>query len=76
MNAKELLAVLVGVPSVSGTESELADLLVRELGADGFDVQREGDSLWFTIGKIEHPIPTLRIDSTTGTPTPDSSTTT
>jgi acetylornithine deacetylase len=55
MNSTQLLELLVDVPSVSGNEYALADLLVRTLSADGFPVQREGDSIWFTLGRAERP---------------------
>jgi acetylornithine deacetylase len=50
MNAIQLLEALVNIPSVSGHERALADFLCDLLGREGFDVQREGDSIWFTLG--------------------------
>jgi acetylornithine deacetylase len=50
MNAIQLLESLVNVPSVSGDEKALADFLYDSLGKEGFEVQREGDSIWFTLG--------------------------
>lgn len=50
MNGAQLLEFLVSVPSVSGSEQQLVDQLSRHLSEQGFRVQREGDSLWFTIG--------------------------
>jgi acetylornithine deacetylase len=55
MSPTQLLELLVNVPSVSGHEAELADILVRMLSSEGFDVQREGDSIWFTLGVGERP---------------------
>ncbi len=55
MNAGELLESLVNVPSVSGGETELANRLHDSLGQEGFRVQREGDSIWFTIGQEKRP---------------------
>ena len=55
MNPTQLLELLVGVPSVSGNETALADLLVRTLSGDGFQVYREGDSIWFTLGHAARP---------------------
>jgi acetylornithine deacetylase len=55
MNPAQLLELLVNVPSVSGNETALADLLARTLVADGFEVHREGDSIWFTIGRANGP---------------------
>jgi len=55
MSGTQLLELLVNVPSVSGQEAELADLLVRTLSSDGFEVQREGDSVWFTFGARKRP---------------------
>ena len=55
MNAAQLLEFLVSVPSTSGNERDLADQLAAYLAAQGFAVQREGDSLWFTIGSEAAP---------------------
>jgi acetylornithine deacetylase len=55
MSGRQLLELLVNVPSVSGQEAELADLLFRILSSEGFDVQREGDSVWFTLGASKRP---------------------
>ncbi len=55
MNSIELLESLVNVPSVSGSEAELANRLYHSLGKDGFEVKREGNSLWFTLGSNESP---------------------
>lgn len=55
MNAIDLLATLVGTPSVSGEEARLADLLSARLTSDGFAVQRTGNSIWFTLGRGEGP---------------------
>lgn len=51
MNAKALLELLVGTPSVSGNEATLADAFSAQLAAAGFDVQRAGNNLWFSIGQ-------------------------
>ena len=50
MNNAELLRFLVEVPSVSGNEAALADLLSQRLDEDGFRVEREANNLWFTLG--------------------------
>jgi acetylornithine deacetylase len=55
MNGMQLLERLVNIPSVSGREAELANLLVQMLSNDGFAVQREGDSVWFTFGARKRP---------------------
>jgi acetylornithine deacetylase len=55
VNGAELLAFLVSTPSISGSERTLANQLAEMLRGDGFDVQREGDSLWFSIGAAETP---------------------
>lgn len=55
MNSIELLESLVNVPSVSGSETELANRLDHSLGAEGFAMQREEDSIWFTLGRGESP---------------------
>ena len=46
----ELLKDLVAIPSVSGSERALADHLAGLLGAEGFQVQRHGDNLFFEVG--------------------------
>ncbi len=55
MNGAELLEFLVSIPSISGSERELADRLESLLRDDGFAVQREGDNLWFSLGGDERP---------------------
>jgi len=55
MNPADLLELLVNVASVSGEEAELADLLVDTLSRDGFKIQREDDSIWFTLGERARP---------------------
>lgn len=51
MNARELLAFLVGIPSVSGEEAALADAFSERLADYGFTVARAGNNLWFTLGE-------------------------
>ena len=55
MNAVQLLEFLVSIPSVSGNEAEIASNLSGILSGEGFRIQREGNSIWFTLGKGERP---------------------
>ena len=55
MKAAQLLGFLVSTPSVSGNEAEIANNLSRILSGEGFRIQREGNSIWFTLGKGERP---------------------
>jgi acetylornithine deacetylase len=55
MSGMQLLELLVNVPSVSGQEAELADFLACRLSGQGFAVQREGNSVWFTLGGSKRP---------------------
>lgn len=55
MNGAQLLEFLVSIPSVSGSERELADRLSAKLRGDGFVVEREGDNIWFNLGHDERP---------------------
>jgi acetylornithine deacetylase len=55
MNAVQLLELLVSTPSVSGNEDAIATNLSRILSEEGFKVQREDNSIWFTLGKRERP---------------------
>ena len=50
MDPAELLKNLVAIPSVSGSERALADHLAGLLSAEGFQVQRHGDNLFFEVG--------------------------
>jgi acetylornithine deacetylase len=50
MDPATLLQTLVGIPSVSGDEQALSDHLAGLLGAEGFDVHRQGGNLWFELG--------------------------
>jgi acetylornithine deacetylase len=55
MKAAQLLEFLVSTPSVSGDEATIASNLSGILSGEGFRIQREGNSLWFTLGKRERP---------------------
>lgn len=55
MKAAQLLEFLVSTPSVSGDEATIASNLSGILSGEGFRVQRESDSLWFTLGKRKRP---------------------
>ena len=55
MNAAQLLEFLVSTPSISGNENEIATNLSGILSEEGFRVQREGNSIWFTLGKRVRP---------------------
>ena len=55
MNALQLLEFLVATPSVSGNEGKIATNLSRILSGEGFRIQREGNSIWFTLGKRVRP---------------------
>jgi len=55
MNAAQLLEFLVSTPSVSGNEGKIATNLSGILSAEGFRIQREGNSIWYTLGKRQKP---------------------
>ncbi len=55
MNAAQLLEFLVSIPSVSGDEVKIADDLNAILSDEGFRIQREGNSIWCTLGKGKRP---------------------
>ena len=55
MNAAQLLEFLVSTPSISGNENEIATNLSGILSEEGFRIQREGNSIWFTLGKRVRP---------------------
>jgi len=55
MNAVRLLEFLVSKPSVSGNEGKIATSLSGILCREGFKIQREGNSIWFTLGKRDRP---------------------
>jgi acetylornithine deacetylase len=55
MNAAQLLEFLVSTPSVSGNEDTIATSLSGILSSEGFRIQREGDSIWFTLGNNARP---------------------
>jgi acetylornithine deacetylase len=55
MNAAQLLEFLVSTPSVSGDEVKIANDLSSILSEEGFSIQREGNSIWWTLGKCERP---------------------
>lgn len=55
MSAIELLETLVNTRSFSGEEARLADEVTLILERDGFEVQRTGDSIWFTIAHGDGP---------------------
>ena len=51
MSPAELLTLLVSTPSVSREEGPLADLVQDLVAAQGFEVHRQGNNLWFSFGK-------------------------
>jgi acetylornithine deacetylase len=55
MNAAQLLEFLVSTPSVSGNEAKIANNVSGILSGEGFRIQREGNSIWYTLGKRERP---------------------
>jgi acetylornithine deacetylase len=55
MNAAQLLAFLVSTPSVSESEDTIANNLSGILSSEGFRIQREGNSIWFTVGTRKRP---------------------
>jgi acetylornithine deacetylase len=55
MSPAELLTLLVGTPSLSGDEGRLADLVQDLVASRGFEVQRSGHNLWFSLGKKGGP---------------------
>jgi acetylornithine deacetylase len=55
MNGAQLLEFLVSTPSVSGNEDKIANNLDGILSGEGFRIQREGNSIWYTLGKRERP---------------------
>ena len=55
MNAVQLLELLVSTPSVSGDEGRIATSLSGILSGGGFKIQREGNSIWFTVGQGVRP---------------------
>ncbi len=50
MKAGALLEQLVAIPSVSGDEGRLADLLQNLLASKGAALHRQGHNLWFEVG--------------------------
>jgi acetylornithine deacetylase len=55
MNAAQLLDFLVSTPSVSGNEGKIANKVSGILSGEGFSIQREGNSIWYSLGKRERP---------------------
>jgi acetylornithine deacetylase len=55
MNAAQLLKFLVSTPSVSGDEAKIANDLSAILSEEGFRFQRQGNNVWWTLGKGERP---------------------
>ena len=55
MNPTRLLETLVNTPSVSGEEALLADVLSAVLKSEGFEAQRTGNSVWFTLLRTDGP---------------------
>jgi acetylornithine deacetylase len=55
MNAAQLLEFLVSTPSVSGNEGKIANDLSGILSGEGFRIEREGSSIWYTLGNGQRP---------------------
>jgi len=55
MNTVQLLEFLVSTPSVSGNEDKIANNLSGILAGEEFRIRREGNSIWYTLGKRQRP---------------------
>ncbi len=51
MTADRLVSALVAIPSVSRSEGAVADHLQSHLEAGGLAVRRDGNNLWFEVGR-------------------------
>ena len=63
MNAIELLQRLIATPSLSGNESETADILATELTARGVAVRRHHNNIWTLSKGFDAKKPTLMLNS-------------
>lgn len=66
MTAKEAIALLqrlIATPSLSGNESDTADILVAELAARGVTVRRHHNNVWTISEGFDKNKPTLMLNS-------------
>ena len=71
--AAGLLREMVSIPSYSGEEDALSDLIEKKLGAEGVDVNRVGNNLWALAYPYNPEAPLLMLNSHIDTVRPSQS---
>lgn len=61
--AIELLKAMIALPSPSGAESKVADLLQSQLESDGYAVSRKGNNVWVKTPYYDPLKPTILLDA-------------
>ena len=62
-NAIELLKQMIAIPSPSGSEGGVADLMVATLSANGYAAQRNGNNVWARSRRYDPDRPTILLDA-------------
>lgn len=61
--AIELLKQIIAIPSFSGEEAQVADLIADTLRKYRFDVHRKGNNVWSHSMNFDEAKPTLLLDA-------------
>jgi len=63
MDAVGLLKKMIAIPSFSGEEGRVADLMVQTLAEQGFAAQRKGNNVWAFSPEFDASRPTILLDA-------------
>lgn len=63
MDAVALLKEMIALPSFSGEEEKVADLLVATLAEEGYAAQRKGNNVWVKSRNFRADKPTILLDA-------------
>ena len=63
MEAVELLKEMITIPSFSGEENQVADLMVEMLALHGYVAERKGNNVWARSRNFDSTKPTILMDA-------------
>lgn len=62
-DAAELLKRMISIPSFSGEEGAVADLMVETLAKQGYSARRKGNNVWAQSPGFDSGLPTILLDA-------------
>jgi acetylornithine deacetylase len=62
-NAVDMLKAMIAIPSYSGEEQDVADLISKYLGRNGLKPQRKGNNVWAIPQRFDAMKPTVLLNS-------------